>query len=313
MPSTNPTSMPSARGDRGARPHATPRGRLGYDGQLHEPHGCWQFLGNGYRIYNPVLMRLHSPDTVSPFGEGGINAYAYCGGDPINNVDPTGRFALPLALLMGAGAIAAGVATTASTLSGNEDAAMVFGTITGLLGTAAAVTGTGYVLRMSGHARPPRPVVRIENVWGKNSEAIIRQRRVPGGVVTSIVAHGEPYSTGWGAKALNGRQLVKRVKAATGGRVSADFVQLNTCYGAAGGTSASTAQVLADGLRRPVLAYEGVTSGGWQISTRVTSPGPVRFFYPQSGRAAAATAHLNARLHRRLWREYARRSGNVMR
>lgn len=51
--------------------------------------GCY-LLGNGRRAYNPVLMRFQSPDSVSPFGRGGINAYAYCGGDPVNRVDPSG-------------------------------------------------------------------------------------------------------------------------------------------------------------------------------------------------------------------------------
>lgn len=63
---------------------------LGFNGELHETAG-WQILGS-YRAYNPVLRRFHSPDNMSPFGRGGINAYAYGGGDPINHIDPTGHF-----------------------------------------------------------------------------------------------------------------------------------------------------------------------------------------------------------------------------
>ncbi|WP_162888795.1 RHS repeat-associated core domain-containing protein, partial [Pseudomonas savastanoi] len=48
-------------------------------------------LGNGYRAYNPVLMRFNSPDSFSPFGEGGLNAYGYCAGDPVNRSDPGGH------------------------------------------------------------------------------------------------------------------------------------------------------------------------------------------------------------------------------
>lgn len=48
-------------------------------------------LGNGDRFYSPVLMRFLSPDSLSPFGRGGINVYAYCGGEPVNRHDPTGR------------------------------------------------------------------------------------------------------------------------------------------------------------------------------------------------------------------------------
>ena len=50
-------------------------------------------LGNGYRAFNPVLMRFNSPDSLSPFGKGGLNAYAYCVGDPVNYSDPAGHIA----------------------------------------------------------------------------------------------------------------------------------------------------------------------------------------------------------------------------
>ncbi|WP_163020894.1 RHS repeat-associated core domain-containing protein, partial [Pseudomonas viridiflava] len=48
-------------------------------------------LGNGYRAFNPSLMRLNSPDNLSPFGDGGLNAYAYCVGDPVNWIDIEGH------------------------------------------------------------------------------------------------------------------------------------------------------------------------------------------------------------------------------
>lgn len=65
---------------------------LGFNGEQPDPvTGCY-LLGNGYRAYNPELMRFHSPDSMSPFDSGGINPYAYCLGDPINMSDPTGHF-----------------------------------------------------------------------------------------------------------------------------------------------------------------------------------------------------------------------------
>lgn len=65
--------------------------RLGFNGQLREANIGWYLLGNGYRAYNPRLMRFHSPDSWSPFRGGGLNAYMYCVGDPVNRVDPTGH------------------------------------------------------------------------------------------------------------------------------------------------------------------------------------------------------------------------------
>ncbi|MBV4506838.1 RHS repeat-associated core domain-containing protein [Pseudomonas sp. BW13M1] len=64
---------------------------LGFNAQRRDPFtGCY-LLGNGRRVYNPVLMRFHSPDALSPFGKGGVNAYAYCEGDPVNWQDESGQ------------------------------------------------------------------------------------------------------------------------------------------------------------------------------------------------------------------------------
>ncbi|HEF4760626.1 TPA: RHS repeat-associated core domain-containing protein [Pseudomonas putida] len=65
--------------------------QLGFTGQLRESKIGWYLLGNGYRAYNPRLMRFHSPDSWSPFWWGGLNAYMYCVGDPVNRSDPTGH------------------------------------------------------------------------------------------------------------------------------------------------------------------------------------------------------------------------------
>lgn len=62
-----------------------------YTGQISEAVTHIYLLGNGHRAFNPVLRRFHSPDTLSPFNRGGINAYAYCTGDPVNRIDPSGR------------------------------------------------------------------------------------------------------------------------------------------------------------------------------------------------------------------------------
>lgn len=70
---------------------------IGFNGLVHEPGTRWQLLGNGRRVFNPVLMRFHSPDDLSPFGRAGINAYAYCNGDPVNQFDPSGQTPLAIA------------------------------------------------------------------------------------------------------------------------------------------------------------------------------------------------------------------------
>ncbi|WP_404940878.1 RHS repeat-associated core domain-containing protein [Pseudomonas sp. GW101-3H06] len=64
---------------------------LGFNGERLDPVTRRYLLGNGYRAYNPKLMRFNSPDSWSPFGKGGLNAYAYCDGCPVNRQDPTGH------------------------------------------------------------------------------------------------------------------------------------------------------------------------------------------------------------------------------
>ncbi|MGE8480115.1 MAG: RHS repeat-associated core domain-containing protein [Pseudomonas shirazensis] len=66
---------------------------LGFNGECIDPAELY-ILGNGYRSHNPRLMRFLSPDSLSPFGKGGLNSYAYCGADPVNFTDPSGHFRL---------------------------------------------------------------------------------------------------------------------------------------------------------------------------------------------------------------------------
>jgi RHS repeat-associated protein len=65
---------------------------LGFNGQRLDPVTGHYLLGNGYRAFNPILMRFNSPDSISPFGKGGLNAYAYCEGEPVSRTDDSGHF-----------------------------------------------------------------------------------------------------------------------------------------------------------------------------------------------------------------------------
>jgi len=62
---------------------------IGFNGEARDRVVGCDLLGNGRRAYSPGLMRFFSPDIMSPFEEGGLNAYMYCEGDPINYSDPS--------------------------------------------------------------------------------------------------------------------------------------------------------------------------------------------------------------------------------
>ncbi|WP_080667908.1 RHS repeat-associated core domain-containing protein [Pseudomonas parafulva] len=64
---------------------------IGFNGEYLNSLTHQYLLGSGRRVYAPALMRFLSPDVKSPFHEGGINAYAYCAGDPVNRIDPSGQ------------------------------------------------------------------------------------------------------------------------------------------------------------------------------------------------------------------------------
>ncbi|MBA1187899.1 RHS repeat-associated core domain-containing protein [Pseudomonas entomophila] len=69
----------------------SPPSAVGFTGMLFDAAIGGYLLGNGHRAYQPALRRFLSADVLSPFGAGGINAYAYCANDPVNHQDPSGR------------------------------------------------------------------------------------------------------------------------------------------------------------------------------------------------------------------------------
>lgn len=106
---------------------AQPSSNLGFNGEMRDPITSCYFLGNGNRVYNPVLMRFHSPDMLSPFYAGGLNAYMYCIGDPINHSDPTGNF--PIWARIVGGLASAGIIVGAVSAATDGDTRTILGAI----------------------------------------------------------------------------------------------------------------------------------------------------------------------------------------
>lgn len=107
--------------------------RTGFSGETADADLPWYPLGS--RHYVPSLRQFISPDTASPFMAGGLNRYAYCGGDPVNRIDPTGEsFWDFLGASLGILGAAVGVVVTGGALLG------AIGVAGGL---AAAMSTTG--------------------------------------------------------------------------------------------------------------------------------------------------------------------------
>lgn len=137
-PLTQVAYSPYGHRDGAALLHGLP----GFNGEQPDPLTGHYLLGNGYRAFNPVLMRFNSPDSLSPFSKGGLNAYAYCAGDPVNRFDPTGHWTWMISLGAVVGATAAGAAHF-TTKKKNPEVSSVMGVVA--LGLVGVSVGTGII------------------------------------------------------------------------------------------------------------------------------------------------------------------------
>lgn len=108
--------------------------QIGFAGQCVEDNSGLYILGS--RIFSPAARRFLAADAMSPLGAGGLNRYAYCSGDPLSRVDPSGYSWIDW-LLSGAGAIAAIGGLVSALFAIPTGGASLMATLT-LVGAAAA-------------------------------------------------------------------------------------------------------------------------------------------------------------------------------
>jgi RHS repeat-associated protein len=223
---------------------------LGFNGEQPDPETGHYPLGNGYRAFNPVLMRFNSPDSLSPFDEGGLNAYAYALGNPANRIDPTGHFSFSARLLFGGISIVGGGLGLAGMITENEDLTSI-----GLGMAVGGLVGIGGV-----SIRSSMRTSRLTNIQPLFSEhhrvAIAEQRLFSKGGGRRLVIHGhglEGRIDSYNPLDVADAVLDKYPK------FNKQFkdVKLLSCFGADGGSSSAGAQ-LAFRLDKPVKAYKGV-------------------------------------------------------
>ena len=91
-----------------------------YRGYVYDEETGWYYLQSRY--YNPEVGRFISADVYLSTGQGvlGHNAYAYCGNNPVNFVDPTGELFISILLACVVGGVIIG--GTVGGIAGNAHA-----------------------------------------------------------------------------------------------------------------------------------------------------------------------------------------------
>jgi RHS repeat-associated protein len=111
----------------------------GFNGERLDQVSRHYHLGNGYRAYSSHLMRFTCPDSMSPFGAGGINPYVYCAGDPVNHADPTGHLSWQAWLGIGMGIAGLGL----TVFTGGASIAAAGGIVAAIESASAASLAVG--------------------------------------------------------------------------------------------------------------------------------------------------------------------------
>ncbi|MFM2585498.1 RHS repeat-associated core domain-containing protein [Vibrio campbellii] len=107
---------------------------LGFNGEWLDPILEGYHLGQGYRVYQPKLMRFNAPDSLAPFSEGVHNAYVYCHNDPINFTDPSGHLNISKILFGAFGIIVGIVGIALAAPTGGSSLVLAAGIIGGIAG-----------------------------------------------------------------------------------------------------------------------------------------------------------------------------------
>ncbi len=179
-----------------------PHARSAFAGQVAELDTGWYLLGN--RPYSPTLRCFLAPDTSSPFDKGGVHRYAYCSGDPINRIDPTGEawtdwlmvgIALTFAVVgtvVSAGALAGTIAAAGSLAAAAATSGIVATTVAAVADVVVLSATIGSTVTMATQD------AKLNGIFGWVS---LGAGLVSGAAMTAAVKQGAEFGRGVGKAA----------------------------------------------------------------------------------------------------------------
>lgn len=285
--------------------------RAAYGGEVMESDTGWYVLGN--RLYSPALRRFLGPDPESPFHDGGFNRYAYCSGDPISRIDPTGNAwtdwlasGLMVALsvvgsIISAGALAAplGAASTAVATAAAGGAG-VAGAVSA--GASVAIATPGIVATATAAVMDA-----VSTVAAIGSVASIATHNQKANSIFGWIAMGTGVTSGLAT--ITASKQVARASARTTGGSRGAFTG-TAASGRTSNTATPHATVSALKAATPVVTSSASTRANHRSSTRGLVASDLNGGLPQIRQVAArllangdkeATVYFNAP-HRKAFR-----------